>query len=126
MKITLLILFISFNCLGQTAVYNKLSEKGIFEQYQTKDGLILKNGDAIKIGYPLGQDFTFITQGDLQVSARLSNSEVSISKIKSIGNPVRGYKIYLFFKGYGINCAIDYESALETGEINNPASYDIK
>jgi hypothetical protein len=120
MKTTLLLLLISMSCIAQKVVYKEITASGTFEQYQTKDGFVLNLGDAITIGYPLGQEFTFITQGDLQVAARLSNSEVKISKIKAIGNATRGYKVYLFFKGYGINCAIDYESALETGEIKNP------
>ena len=120
MKTTLLLLIISISCFAQKAVYKEITNKGIFEQYQTKDGSVLNIGDAITIGYPLGQDFTFITQGALQVAAHLSNVEVKISKIKAIGNAERGYKVYLFFKGYGFNCAIDYEAALETGEIKNP------
>jgi hypothetical protein len=120
MKTIVLLLFISFSGFAQKAVYNKTNTAGKFSEYQTKEGSVLKVGDTITIGYPLGQYFTFITQGDLQVEARLSNSKVTISKIKSIGNAARGFKTYLFFKGYGFNCSIDYEAALETGEIKNP------
>jgi hypothetical protein len=118
----ILLLLITFSCQGQKLVYNQINNSGIFKEYQTKDGLIIKKGDAITIGYPLGNHFTFITQGNLNVAARLSNSVVTVSKIKSIGNDQRGYKVYLYFKGYGINCAIDYEAALETGEIKDPAN----
>jgi hypothetical protein len=120
MKIIILLLFVSFSAFSQKAIYNKTNESGKFNEYQTKEGFVLKIGDTITIGYPLGKDFTFITQGDLNGRASLSNKKVKISKIKSIGNSVRGYKTYILFSGYGTSVHIDYEAALETGEIKNP------
>lgn len=121
MKKTILFLLIGFSGFSQTAVYNKTTKSGLFEEYQTKTGNILKLGDTINILLPRqGNEFTFITQGDFQVSSHLSNTKIPISKIKSVGNKKRGHKIYLGFKGFGSNCFIDYESALEVGEIKNP------
>lgn len=119
-NLILVLFFITSICSAQTAIYNKTKTEGKFTEYQTKSGNIIKIGDTITINYPRGENFTFISQGDLKVSATLSNSKVVVSKIKLVGNPTRGYKTYVFFKGYGFNCDIDYESALEVGEIKNP------
>lgn len=121
MKKLVLLLFFSCSVFSQTAIYNKIEKAGLFKEYQTKSGNILKIGDTINILLPRqGNEFTFLTQGDFQISAHLSNTKVSISKIKTVGNKTRGFKTYLGFKGYGFNCFIDYESALEVGEIKNP------
>jgi len=120
MKKIILLLLISSSAFSQKAIYNKTNESGKFNEYQTKDGFVLKIGDTITIGYPLGNEFTFITQGDLNGAAFLTNKKVVVSKIKSIGTSVRGYKTYALFSGYGISVRIDYEAALETGEIKNP------
>jgi len=62
--------------------------------------------------------FTFITQGNTGCGTIISNTKNIITKIKSIGSEKRGYKIFVLFKGYGLlPIYIDYESALETGEI---------
>lgn len=120
MKKIILFLLFSISSFGQKAIYNKIEKSGNFTEYQTKEGAVIKISDTITIGYPLGQTFTFITQGNTPTVASLSNNKVVVSKIKSAGNATRGYKIYLLFKGYGISCYIDYEAALETGEIKNP------
>lgn len=111
----ILLLLISFSGFAQKAVYNKNNESGKYTEYQTKEGSTLKIGDTIIIGYPTDKNFRFITQGDLEVAPRMSNVKVTVSKIKLIKS-----KAYVFFKGYGFNVAIDYEAALETGEIKNP------
>lgn len=122
MKKIILLLIISFPIFAQKAVYNKTTTKGDFTEYQTKSGDLLKVGDTIIIGYPYaGNFFTFITQGGAQTSPMLTNKKIVISKIKSVGSKSSGYKIYPLFTGFGwIPIYIDYESALETGEIKNP------
>lgn len=115
MKKIILLLLISFSGFAQKAIYNKTNESGKFTEYQTKDGFTLKVGDTITIGYPTDKNFRFITQGDLEVAPRMANVKVTVSKIKLVKS-----KTYVFFKGYGFNVAIDYEAALETGEIKNP------
>lgn len=121
-KIFLLLFLITTICTAQTAVYNKTKTTGNFKEYLTKDGKSLKIGDTITIGYPLGKEFTFLTQGNQSVAAFLSNNKVIVSNFKSIGSTNKGFKIYALFKGYGLPVFIDYESALETGEIKNPFS----
>jgi len=123
MKKVILIFLISLPIFAQKAVYNKVKEKGEFTEYETKSGNLIKIGDTINIGYPLGNEFTFLTNSGLQAPADLSNNKAVIFKIKSKGKTERGFKIYVFFKPYGAlgaTISIDYESALETGEIKNP------
>ncbi|MCI4443145.1 MAG: hypothetical protein JHC39_06510 [Lentimicrobium sp.] len=122
MKKIILILLISFSAFSQKAIYNKTNKEGIFKEYQTKNGDILKVGDTIQIGYPQGSEFKFITQGNVGCASFLSNSKAVVSKIKSIGNITRGFKTYALFKGYGLSVYIDYEAALETGEIKKNRS----
>ena len=44
-----------------------------------------------------------------------------IEKLKTYGTRSSGFKIYAHFKGYGLlPVLIDYETALELGEIKNP------
>lgn len=120
MKTIILFLFFSCSVFSQTAIYNKTKESGKFTEYQTKSGNILKIGDTITIGYPRRENFTFITQGNTPAIASLSNNKVVINKIRSVGSSKTGYKTYLLFGGYGFSVYIDYESALEVGEIKNP------
>ncbi|WP_202703114.1 hypothetical protein [Flavobacterium sp. UGB4466] len=117
----LLLLFVSI-CSAQTAVYNKITSEADFISYQTKSNNIVKTGDTLQIGYPrAGNQFTFISQANIAAGTVIANSKVVISKIKTVGNNKRGYKTYLLFKGYGLYPVyIDYESALETGEVKAP------
>lgn len=118
MKKIILLLLISISGFSQKASYNKINSEGNFTEYQTKEGVILKIGDTLKIGYPRSTNFTFITQGGENVAAFLSNAKVVVTKLKSIGNKNRGFKMYALFKGYGlVPVYIDYDSAFETGEI---------
>ncbi|MFH6966446.1 hypothetical protein [Flavobacterium sp. FlaQc-28] len=119
-KILLSLLFSISFCNAQTTIYNKTKAEGKFTEYQTKSGNTIKIGDTITIGYPRGENFTFITQGNVPAASFLSNNKVAITKIRTIGNAKRGYKTYVLFGGYGISVYIDYESALETGEIKDP------
>jgi hypothetical protein len=98
MKKIILILLISFSAYSQKAIYNKTNKEGIFKEYQTKDGNIIKVGDTILIGYPQGSEFKFITQGNVGCASFLSNSKAVVSKIKSIGNTTRGFKTYACLK----------------------------
>jgi hypothetical protein len=122
MKKIIFLLLINSSIFAQKAIYEKTKEKGDFTEYQTKEGNLLKVGDTIVIGYPFsGNFFTFITQGGAQTSPILSNKKIVISKIKSVGSKNSGYKVYPLFTGFGwVPIYIDYESALETGEIKNP------
>lgn len=121
-KLILSLFFITAFCTAQTAIYEKTKTSGNFKEYLTKEGQTLKIGDTIVIGYPLGKEFTFLTQGNQPVAAFLSNNKVIVSNFKAVGSTSRGFKIYALFKGYGLPVYIDYESALETGEIKKTFS----
>jgi hypothetical protein len=118
-KLAVLFILFSSVCFSQKAEYNKLKEENNYSEYFSKNKKLIKIGDTINIKYPrAGNTFTFITQGNSPTGSILSNTKIVITKIKSIGSNKRGYKIYFLFKGYGlIPVYIEYESALETGEI---------
>lgn len=122
MKKLILLMLISFSAFSQKAAFNKIKNQGDFIEYETKNGNILKIGDTLLIKYPFsGNSFNFITQGGTQTSLILTNKKIVITKIKSIGTKNSGYKIFTQFKGFGlIPIYIDYESALDTGEIHDP------
>ncbi len=122
MKKTLLfiILLISAICFSQKVEFNKITEEGNFKEYLSKNKKVIQVGDTLNIKFPRsGNAFTFITQGNAPCGTILSNTKNIITKIKSVGTDKRGYKIFLAFKGYGLlPVFVEYESALETGEIN--------
>lgn len=122
MKKIIFLLLITTICKAQTAIYNKITSEADFTSYQTKSSEIIKTGDTLQIGYPrAGNQFTFISQANTAAGTVIANARVVVSKIKTIGNKTRGYKIFVLFKGYGLYPVyIEYESALETGEIKNP------
>ncbi|MDW5288748.1 hypothetical protein [Formosa sp. PL04] len=122
MRIFILLVLFSFSMgYSQTAEYGKLSEKSNYKVYLTKTGDSLKVGDTLTIGIPTSDlGFTYITQGGQRVSNSLADKKVIVHKLKTYGSAKSGYKMYVLFKGYGINVFIDYDTALELGEINNP------
>ncbi len=122
MKILTLFIFFSITITySQTAEYGKLTSKSDYEIYLTKTGDTLKVGDTLTIGIPTSDlGFTFISQGGQRVSNTLSDKKVIVDKLKTYGTKKSGYKMYAHFKGYGlIPVLIDYDSALELGEIKN-------
>ncbi|WP_076456656.1 hypothetical protein [Zobellia uliginosa] len=51
----------------------------------------------------------------------MAGKPIVIDKLKTYGNKKSRYKMYAQFKGYGLlPVLIDYETALELGEIKNP------
>jgi hypothetical protein len=120
MKLLIIFLFFCSLIYGQKTIYSTTREAGTFSEYQTKSGNTLKIGDTLKISLPRLQNFTFITQGNRPAGPIIANTKVVISKIKSIGTKKIGYKTFVLFGGYGLSVYIDYESALEFGEIKNP------
>ncbi|GGW28626.1 hypothetical protein [Arenibacter certesii] len=123
MKILNLLIFFIFSITySQTAEYGKLTDKSEYEIYLTKTGDTLKVGDTLTIGIPTSDlGFTYISQGGQRVSNTLSDKKVIVDKLKTYGTKKSGYKMYAHFKGYGlIPVLIDYDTALELGEIKNP------
>lgn len=112
--LALLAFFIALSTYAQQP-----TKPGNFKTYITKTGDTLKVGDVITIGLPRnGDNFTFITQGNVTASAHISGDAVKITKLKSIGNKQRGYKMYAYFKGYGMLPVIfDIDNAIKTEEI---------
>jgi len=106
---------------SQIAEYGKLTKKARYQIYLTKTGDTLKVGDTLTIGIPTSDEgFTYISQGGQRVSNTLSDKKVVVDKLKTYGNKNNGYKIYAHFKGYGLlPVLIDYDTALELGEIKN-------
>ncbi len=119
MKSIIIALLFSIAAFSQTAQYDKVKSKGNFTEYISKSGASIKVKDTIQLGLPsAGNNFVFITQGNVGVVPSLAKSKVIITGIKSIGNEKRGYKTYLLFKGYGLlPVYIDYENAIDTGEL---------
>ncbi|SHJ25332.1 hypothetical protein SAMN04488096_1212 [Mesonia phycicola] len=123
MRIFTFILIFSFSIgYSQTAEYGKLTKKSEYKIYLTKIGDTLKVGDTLTIGIPTSDlGFTYISQGGQRVSNTLADKKVIVDKLKTYGTEKNGYKVYAHFKGYGlIPVLIDYDTALELGEIKNP------
>ena len=119
MKKLIILLFFTQFSFSQTAIFNKIKTEGKFSEYITKGNISIKIGDTINIGYHRGENFTFITQGNVNVRSTIANTKAAITKIRTIGNVKKGFKTYLLFGGYGLSVYVDYESALDTGEVKS-------
>ncbi|MFB9054099.1 hypothetical protein ACFFVB_13505 [Formosa undariae] len=106
---------------SQTAEYGRLTEKSEYKIYLSRIGDTLKIGDTLIIGIPTSDlGFTYISQGGQRVSNTLTDKKVIVDKLKTYGTKKNGYKVYALFKGYGlIPVLIDYDTAVELGEIKN-------
>jgi hypothetical protein len=107
----LLVFNIAFS---QEAKFNVINKQGSFSSYLSSDNRQIKIGDTLQIKYPSnGNEFVYITQGNMRASTILVNRKIVVSNIKSINE-----KIYILFKGFGLlPLYIDFEAALETKEI---------
>lgn len=124
MKTILLFTIILFvvQANGQTAEFGKIAEQSTYAKYITKAGDTLSVGEHLIIGKPTADlGFTYISQGGQRVASHLSGKDVVITQLRSYGTKKSGYKLYACFKGYGLlPVLIDYDNALETGEVSNP------
>ncbi|WP_413513228.1 hypothetical protein [Myroides odoratus] len=121
--LTILTLFVACISVAQTAEYNKLSQNNqSFTEYKSKNGDIIKVGDSLMIGKAMDPDgFRYISQGGGRMHATHGGKPFTIHKIKSYGKEKSGFTIWISFKGYGLlTVDVDYENALEAGEIINP------
>lgn len=121
-KLFLVLLFAPFLCIGQTFKFGEVQEKNSKgDTYISKSGKTLKTGDKLTIGKPIDDSkdtFSYITQGGVQVVRSLENNEIEIFRFQTFKQAAFSGKVYVAFKGYGlIPVLIDYESALESGEI---------
>ena len=125
MKKTLLTIFticaVNFSfAQSDVAEYGKINRTGTFKEYLSKNGDHIKVGDSLQIGIATGPyAFTYISQGEEgNMHPTHSGKKVKISKIHSSGRKNSGYKIFFNFKGFGLlPVTVDYETALEVGEI---------
>jgi len=126
MKAFLLIICALFaiNCLAQDQIaeYGKITGNGFYSAYVSKTGDIIHEGDTLVIGKPGGEfGFLNIQQGGQRIAVWMAGKKVKISQIKSYGTSKRGYTLFVQFKGFGLlPVFIDYDNALQTGEIINP------
>ena len=126
------ILSVSLNCMAQyesenkdksqIAEYGKITGNAFYSAYVSKTGDIIHEGDTLIIGKPNGEfGFTYIQQGGMRVANKLAGKQAVITQIKSYGTKKRGYTLFVQFKGWGLAPVfIDYDNALQTGEIMNP------
>jgi len=124
MKKILLLLLIA-NCslsYSQIAEFGNLLKKSTFNEYLSRSGDTIKIGDTLIIGIPTSDlGFTYISQGGERVSNTLAGKSIKIDQLKTYGTKSQGFKMYAQFKGFGlVPVLIDYDTALETGEIKNP------
>ncbi|MGP1992743.1 hypothetical protein D9V96_012750 [Zobellia laminariae] len=121
-KLTLFLFFIVSITYSQTAEFGNLTKKSEYQIYITKTGFKVNVGDTLTLGIPTSDlGFTYISQNGQRVSSTLAGKQIVIDKLKTYGSKKNGYKVYAHFKGYGLlPVLIDYETALELGEIKNP------
>lgn len=122
--IHLLIALLFFNqSIAQDLKYGEIARKNSkVSSYQSQSGAIIKKGDVLILGKPTGTggNFSHITQNGLPVIGALSGNEVKVDHIKSFKQAAFSGKAFVAFKGYGlIPCYINYELALEAGEVIN-------
>ena len=123
-SITLIATFIftAFLCSAQVAKYDHVTGNSKYTEYVTKTGESIYVGDTLKIGKPAnGATFINITPGGVPIQAFMAGKKVVITQIKSYGKEKSGYTLWVQFKGFGIPVYIDYDNALDAGEIICPA-----
>ncbi|MBU3026873.1 hypothetical protein Q4603_16035 [Zobellia galactanivorans] len=121
-NLTVFLLFMVSITYSQTAEFGNLTKKSEYKNYKTKSGYKINIGDTLALGIPSSDlGFAYISQNGQRVSHTLAGKPIVIDKLKTYGNKKSGYKMYAQFKGYGLlPVLIDYETALELGEIKNP------
>ena len=101
-----------------TISYQNLTP-GTYNSYISKDLIPITVGDVIEIGLPGNGDlFRFITQGNTPAASHITGATVTISKLKVIGTAATGYRMFAYFKGFGLlPVIINIDAALKTEEI---------
>jgi len=121
MRTLFFLLLITTSLFSQTVEYGKPLKKGYYTIYQAKDGTTVKVGDVLHINPPNGDHYVFISQNGLHGGPVLANKDVVITKIRVYGLNKARPIVFMQFKGYGmIPLYIDYENAIEVGEVYNP------
>ena len=122
MKTILFFLLISTFSYSQMAIYyGKPMKNGNYTIYKAKDGTTVKTGDTLHINPPAGNQYSYIGQLNMPAGTILANKDVVISKIKVYGTKGHKPNVLIGFKGYGLaTLYMDYENAIEVGEVYNP------
>jgi hypothetical protein len=108
---------------SQVARFDQIKTAASYDEYVTSTGESIFVGDTLRIGKPAaGVSFVNITQGNVGIKSSMAGKKVVITQIKSYGKEKQGYTIYVQFKGFGIPVYIDYDNALDAGEIISPAN----
>lgn len=122
-------LFTTFTTLSQELKFSDVGTtylSGDFQSYVSKDGVIYKVKDKVKIGTPsTNKTFAYILvwgskdRQPLGVSA--SGNETGIKRIYIKGNKRAGYTVSFESKGYTFldTYGIDIENAIASGEIKS-------
>ena len=121
-KLLLVLLLVPLVSFGQAFKFGEVQKKNSKgNTYISKSGKTLKIGDKLTIGKPIDDSkdtFSYITQAGVQVVRSLENNEIEVFRFQTFKQAAFSGKVYVAFKGYGlIPVLIDYESALESGEI---------
>lgn len=118
-KILLSLLFITNFSFAQVATFSSEMKEGDYSEYVSKNKISIKSDNELLIGFPSnGNKFTYLTQGNDLVDARLNNIYIVIDKIKIIKMQNGFCKAYATFKGFGmIPIYIDIEAAIHFNEI---------
>lgn len=125
MKNILLLMFIVLPVFSfaQTGEYGKFKKnRETFIEYKSKNGDVLKLGDTLILGKASDFDgYRYLLQINIKVHATHGGKKVVINKMRVYGNEKTGFNMWFHFKGFGWTpLDLDYENALEAGEINNP------
>jgi len=106
-----------------TAMQSNLGQNMKYQSYISEAGDTISLGDTIKIGKPSGiKTYNFITQGGEYCTPIITGKKVIVERIWSAAyNKKMPKTLYVGFKGYGLLMVyIDYENALEYGEVVKP------
>lgn len=124
MKILLISLFIvPVMVFGQRhATFEKIPfSPASYNSYTAKNGSQISYKDSIKIGAPSGPNgFRYITRQWLSAKNIIAGKKVAIHSIRSFKRRKLRNKIFIEIRPYGLApFFVDYEMALESGEIKS-------
>jgi len=121
MKTFIFFLLVSPFTFSQSIEYNKPMKKGNYSVYYAKNGTTVKIGDTLHINAPANDRYVYIEQGGTSAGTILANKDIVISKIKVYGTKGHKPNVLIGFNGYGMLIVyMDYENAIEAGEVYNP------
>jgi len=133
-KSFLLLALITFSCFGQDLSFKEEFDKSYkrsdYKTYISKDSIVFKINDEIKIGTPsdltFKHIFIFQSLGYLPMSVTENHQLNGICKIIAIsvvGSKTKGFSPYIQITNEkGMFFSVDIEKAISSGEINTKLS----